>query len=96
MIEKKDGRYVVVAPMLMANARDLLLAGRALLSGETAEEFTLDLDQVQDADSSALGVIFGLIRTAGACGKRIRVANPSSGLISLAALYGVSDSLPLG
>ncbi len=95
MIEKKDGRYVVVVPMLMANARGLLLAGQGLLASETSEDITLDLDAVQDADSSALSVIFGLIRTASACGKRIRVVNPSSGLISLAALYGVSDALPL-
>ncbi len=95
MIENKDGRYVVVVPMLIAHARELLLVGRALLNNETNNEITVDLEQVKDADSSALGVLFGLIRTAGACGKRIRVANPPSGLISLAALYGVSDSLPL-
>ena len=95
MIEKRDHRYVVVVPMLIANARGLLQAGRALLGNETAMEITLDLDQVRDADSSALGVLFGLLRTAGACGKRIRVANPPRGLISQAALYGVSDALPL-
>ena len=95
MIEKKDHRYDVVVPMLIANARGLLQAGRALLGSETAMEITLDLDQVSDADSSALGVLFGLLRTAGACGKRIRVANPPRGLISQAALYGVSDALPL-
>ena len=95
MIEKRDHRYVVVVPMLIANARGLLQAGRALLGSETAMEITLDLDQVSDADSSALGVLFGLLRTAGVCGKRISVTNPPSGLISLAALYGVSDALPL-
>jgi phospholipid transport system transporter-binding protein len=95
MIEKKDHRYVVVVPMLIANAQGLLQAGRVLLGSETAVEVTIDLDQVNDADSSALGVLFGLLRTAETCGKRISVANPPPGLISLAALYGVSDALPL-
>lgn len=95
MIEKKEDRYVVLVPMLIANAQGLLQEGRALLGGETASGITLDLEQVTEADSSALGVLFGLLRTAGACGKRISVANPPPGLISLAALYGVSDSLPL-
>lgn len=95
MIEKKDHRYVVVVPMLIANAQGLLQAGRALLGSETAVEIAIDLDQVNDADSSALGVLFGLLRTAETCGKRISVANPPPGLISLAALYGVSDALPL-
>ncbi len=95
MIEKKGDRYVVVVPMLIANAQGLLQAGRVLLGGETALAITLDLEPVKEADSSALGVLFGLLRTAGACGKRISVTNPPSGLISLAALYGVSDALPL-
>ncbi len=95
MIERKDHRYVVVVPMLIANAQGLLQAGRALLGSETAVEIAIDLDQVNDADSSALGVLFGLLRTAESCGKRISVANPPPGLISLAALYGVSDALPL-
>ncbi len=95
MIEKKGDRYVVVVPMLIANAQGLLQAGRVLLGGETALAITLDLEPVKEADSSALGVLFGLLRTAGACGKRISVTNPPPGLISLAALYGVSDTLPL-
>lgn len=95
MIEKKGDRYIVGVPMLIANAQGLLEAGRSLLGGETASDITLDLESVEDADSSALGVLFGLLRTAGVCGKRISVANPPPGLISLAALYGVSDALPL-
>ncbi len=95
MIEKRDSRHVVVVPMLIANARGLLQAGRTLLEVETAAEITLDLEQVKAADSSALSVLFSLLRTAGTRGKRISVANPPPGLISLAALYGVSDSLPL-
>ena len=55
----------------------------------------LDLAAVEDADSSALGVIFGLIRTAAARGVRIRLVNLPAGLVSLASLYGVSESLPL-
>ena len=95
MIERQENRYFVSVPMLIANARGLLQAGRELLETETATEVVLDLAQVKDADSSALGVLFGMLRTAAACGKAMRLANPPAGLISQAALYGVSDSLPL-
>ena len=95
MMEKKENRYVVTGPMLIANARALLEAGRGFLHAESATEVMLDLEQVQDADSSALGVVFGLLRTAAERGKKLYVANPPAGLLSLAGLYGVAESLPL-
>ena len=95
MIEKNENRYRVTVPMLIVNARTLLQAGRDFLLAESAQEIALDLESVQEVDSSALGVLFGLLRTAKDCGIGLRVANPPASLISLAGLYGVSDSLPL-
>jgi len=95
MIDKAENRYLVTGRMLIADARALLEAGRRLLSAESGKEVVLDLASVEDADSSALGVLFGLMRTANERGVQLRLANPPAGLISLAGLYGVSGSLHL-
>jgi phospholipid transport system transporter-binding protein len=81
--------------MLIANARALLEAGRALLRAEPEKEIFLDLASVQEVDSSALAVIFGLQRTAVTRGVALRVAHSPASLLSLAGLYGVAESLPL-
>lgn len=81
--------------MLIANARTLLQAGRALLSVESEKEIVLDLERIRDVDSSALAVVFGLQRTASTRGMKLRIVNPPASFISLAGLYGVSDSLSL-
>ena len=95
MIEKNGNRYSVTGPMLIAGARVLLEAGRGFLLDEPGSEVILDLASVEEVDSSALGVLFALLRSARERGMTLRVANPPSSLISLAGLYGVSDSLPL-
>jgi len=95
MIEKSDHAFRVTAPMLIANARALLQAGQALLSVESGTEILLDLERIQEVDSSALAVFFGLRRTAKVRGVKLRIVNPPASFISLAGLYGVSDSLSL-
>jgi phospholipid transport system transporter-binding protein len=95
MIDKDGNTYRVTLPMVIANARALLHAGRALLGAETAGDVLLDLAPVHEADSSALAVLFALRRAAAARGLSLRVANPPPGLLSLAGLYGVAESLPL-
>ncbi len=95
MIAKEESRYCVTGQMLIADARALLETGRGLLLAESGKEILLDLASVEDADSSALGVLFGLMRTANGRGVQLRLANPPAGLLSLAGLYGVSDALPI-
>jgi phospholipid transport system transporter-binding protein len=95
MIDKDDNTYRVASPMLIANARALLEAGRGLLDAETEKEARLDLASVREADSSALAVLFALQRAAAARGRTLSVVNPPEGFISLAGLYGVAESLPL-
>ena len=94
MIEKKGNGLCVTGPMLIANANALLNAGRGFLRA-SAGEIVFDLSAVAETDSSALSVIFGLLRTARECGVTLRVANPPASMISQAALYGVSESLSL-
>ena len=102
MIEMKSGGLSVTGPMLITNANALLKAGRGFLRVAVAStaaarpsEIIFDLSAVAETDSSALSVIFGLLRTARECGVTLRVAHPPASMISQAALYGVTDSLPL-
>ena len=96
MIEVVANRLRVSGPMVIANATELLEQGRQLLaqqsSSGTAE---VDLASVADVDSSALGVLFGWLRTARDAKIELRVINSPTSMLSLAALYGVADSLPL-
>ena len=96
MIEKFDDGLRVTGSMLVADATALLEAGRIFLqTGSEAAEVVFDLSSVEETDSSALGVVFGLLRIAHQQGVKMRIAYPPSSMISLAALYGISDSLPL-
>ena len=96
MIEQNANGLRVSGPMLIANASALLEAGRGLLrAGSTSAEVELDLSAVEETDSSALSVIFGLLRSARERDVTMRVAHPPASMVSQAALYGVSDFLPL-
>ena len=92
MIERQNGRLLVTAPMIMANARGLLDAGRSALQ---AGEVIFDFSRVEEADSSAVAVMLGWLRAADAAGARIKFAHIPAGVRSLAELYGVTDLLPL-
>jgi phospholipid transport system transporter-binding protein len=92
MLERSGSSLKVTAPMLYAGAASLLAAGRAALAAEVNE---IDLSAIDDADSSALAVLFAWLRDARARNAELRITHPPAGLLSLAALYGVSDFLPL-
>ena len=96
MIEKLGDGFRVTGTMLVADATALLEVGRSLLQGAGGvSAMVVDLSSVEETDSSALGVVFGLLRTARQLGVALLIAHPPASMISLAALYGVSDSLPL-
>ena len=94
MIEQNGSVLRVTGGMLISDARALLESGREFLRSASGA-MILDLSAAEETDSSALAVVFGLLRTASERGVTMRVANPPSSMISQAALYGVSDSLPL-
>ena len=92
MIERTGNGLRVTAPMLIGNASALLEAGRSSLQ---AGEVVFDLSAVEEADSSALALVFAWQRSASERGATLRISHPPASMISLAALYGVSDFLPL-
>lgn len=92
MITREAGSLRVAVPMVMANAGGLLEAGRAVLQ---QKDETIDLKAVTEADSSALAVMLGWMRTAQARGGRLQFVNTPPGVRSLADLYGVAELLPL-
>ncbi|MBL8404179.1 MAG: STAS domain-containing protein [Dechloromonas sp.] len=92
MIERQDGRLLVMVPMIMANARGLLDAGRSALQ---QGEVVFDFSAVDEADSSAIAVMLGWLRAADVVGARVSFAHIPAGVRSLAELYGVTDLLPL-
>ncbi|HJW25903.1 MAG TPA: STAS domain-containing protein [Rhodocyclaceae bacterium] len=92
MIERETDRLRVNAPMVMANARGLLEAGRSALGDKAV---TIDLGAVTEADSAALAIMLGWLRTADTLGSKIVFANTPAGVRSLAELYGVAELLPL-
>lgn len=94
MIEQSGDSLRVTVPMVIANASALLDAGRSFLQAASAQGLVFDLSAVEEADSSALTVIFGWARTAKERSASLRVINPPAGMLSLAALYGVSEFLP--
>ena len=95
MIQKDEGHYRVSGTAVIADARALLETGRSFLLAESGKDVTLDFSAVKEVDSSALSVIFGLVRVANRRGVALHLANPPASLLSLAGLYGVSDFLPL-
>lgn len=91
MIESAGDRLLVKSPMVMGNAHELLAAGRAALqSGETVFDFSA----VEEADSSAIAVMLGWLRTAAEARSTVRFAHIPAGVRSLAELYGLLDLLP--
>jgi phospholipid transport system transporter-binding protein len=92
MIEREMGRLVIKVPLVMANARGLLEAGRSALQ---PGEQVFDFSEVTEADSSALAVMLGWLRAAALSRSTVKFAQIPNGVVSLAELYGVTDLLPL-
>jgi phospholipid transport system transporter-binding protein len=92
MIENEGGRLVVKVPLVMANARGLLEAGRSALR---AGEQIFDFSEVSEADSSAIAVMLGWLRSAERSQSTVTFAHIPVGVRSLAELYGVTELLPL-
>lgn len=92
MIEREGGCLAVKVPLIMANARGLLEAGRAALQ---PGEQVFDFSAVDEADSSAIAIMLGWLRAAEAARSTIKFAHIPAGVRSLAELYGVTELLPL-
>jgi phospholipid transport system transporter-binding protein len=84
----------VTAPMVIANAKELLTAGQEKLAAGSGT-LQVDLAAVTAVDSSALTVLFAWMRRLQAQGRSLSIVAPPASLLSLAELYGISDLLPL-
>jgi phospholipid transport system transporter-binding protein len=92
MVEVVGDRLRVSGPMTVESAAALLAAGeQAVRNGASV----VDLSQVEEADSSALAVLFGWLRAASGKGGGLKIVDAPEGLRSLAILYGVAELLPL-
>lgn len=92
MIREAGDRIEVSGAMTLASAKVLLESGSSLL---TRNDTVFDLSDVNEVDSSGLTVVFGWVRAASRQGRQVRISNPPQNLLSLAALYGVTELLPL-
>jgi phospholipid transport system transporter-binding protein len=59
------------------------------------KNWTVDLAQVEVADSAAVSLLLGWLRNAQRHGATLTFVNVPDNLRSLADLYGVADALPL-
>jgi len=59
------------------------------------KDWTVDLAQVEAADSAAVSMLLGWLRNAQRHQAKLTFVNVPENLRSLAALYGVADALPL-
>lgn len=93
MIDDTGGTLRISGAMTLRDAAALLDEGRAAMKKNA--EAVFDLSAVEAVDSSAIAVIFGWLREAREQGRPIRIMHPPEDLLSLAAVYGVSELLPL-
>jgi len=80
--------------LTLDGATAALQEGNAALAASTGDA-VFDLGQVGSVDSSGLAVVFAWLREAHAAGRNLVFSRPPQQLLSLAAVYGVSDLLPL-
>lgn len=88
----RDGKVLrITVAMTMETATALLESGIALLGEGEAH---IDLAQVPDVDSAALGLMFEWMRHARKHKASIVFSNLPQSLVSLATLYGVLELIP--
>jgi phospholipid transport system transporter-binding protein len=97
MIRNNQGHLQVSGEATIATSAALLAEGVAAMSvkDRTQEKVAVfDLAGVTMVDSSVLSVIFGWMRAAKKNDQSIRLLNIPQSLMSLAAVYAVTDLLP--
>lgn len=91
MITQQGNQWHVSGALLVDNANALLSQSSALsMAGETLVDFSA----VTDVDTAALGLIMEWQRRAAASNSKVIFSNLPDSLISLAALYGVTEFIP--
>ena len=88
---ENSGRYVVVGPMTLPFAKQLLDAGRQVFDRNDA---VIDLQRVREVDSTGLAIMLEWMRSAQRHNHRLSFTHIPDNLKSLADVYGVSELLP--
>ena len=91
-ITLQDNQWHVAGEILVDNANAILTESNAL---EMPNDLQVDFSAVTDIDTAALSLLIGWQRRAIMLGKKIKFTNLPASLLSLAALYGVTDFIPL-
>jgi phospholipid transport system transporter-binding protein len=92
MIKREGDRLIVSGRLTMATIGAAFEDAMTPLQGK---EWTVDLAQVEAADSAAVSLLLGWQRNAQRHDATLKIINVPENLRSLAGLYGVADALPM-
>ncbi len=92
-MQSAGNRVEIGGALTLDTATAALASGRAALANHDAA--VVDLSKVEQVDSAGLAIIFAWLRDAQAAKRQLILSNPPQQLLSLAAVYGVSELLPL-
>jgi phospholipid transport system transporter-binding protein len=92
-IVQKANKWLVSGPILMETANKLLLDSGALAI--TANAHDIDLLNVTEVDTAAISLMMEWQRRAATVKSKVTFSNLPDNLTSLAALYGVTEFIPL-
>lgn len=92
-IVQKANKWLVSGPILMETANKLLLDSGAL--AVTANAHDIDLLNVTEVDTAAISLMMEWQRRAATVKSKVTFSNLPDNLTSLAALYGVTEFIPL-
>lgn len=92
MIRREGDRLIVSGRLTMDSIGALFGDAMQPLEGK---DWTVDLAQVEAADSAAVSMLLGWLRNAQRHDAKLNLVNIPDNLRSLAGLYGVADALPL-
>lgn len=91
-IELSENRWRVTGDILVDNANAILQESSAL---QIDQDLVIDLAKVSNLDTAALSLLLEWQRRAIAADKTIEFVNLPESLVSLAALYGITDLIPI-
>lgn len=92
-ITQQAGTWNVAGPVVVDTVNSLLLESAKFTSSEPV--FKINLSKVTDVDTAALSLMMEWQRRAVALNKQVVFTHLPANLTSLAALYGVTEFIPM-